>query len=139
LAGSIMLERLHQLEINVNELKNFRLGNSLDDIKNSLQKQWILRYGLFESVQIVIDVSCHLVSKYNLGNPKTYAECVELLRKFGYIKNELADKLAAMVGLRNILIREYVAIDLKRLYGLLDHLDDFSEFARAVKNYLTDE
>ena len=133
-----MLERLHQLEINVHELRDFRLNNTLDDVKKNLQKQWILRYGLFESIQIVIDISCHLVSKYNLGNPKTYAECIELLLKFGYIDNKLADVLTDMVGLRNILVHEYVAIDLAKLYMLLDHIYDFAKFAETIKKYLVE-
>lgn len=133
-----MLERLHQLEINVHELMDFRLNNTLDDVKKNLQKQWILRYGLFESIQIVIDISCHLVSKYNLGNPKTYAECIELLLKFGYIDNKLADVLTDMVGLRNILVHEYVAIDLAKLYMLLDHIDDFAKFAETIRKYLVE-
>ena len=86
----------------------------------------------------MIDISCHLVSKYNLGNPKTYAECIELLLKFGYIDNKLADVLTDMVGLRNILVHEYVAIDLAKLYMLLDHIYDFAKFAETIRKYLVE-
>ncbi|HDH31320.1 MAG TPA: DUF86 domain-containing protein [Candidatus Wolfebacteria bacterium] len=131
-----MLDRLNQLEMNIHELRVFHEKTSLSEIKDSIQNQWILRYGLFESIQIVIDVSCHLVSKYNLGSPKTYAECVDLLYKFEYIDKELAGKLSSMVGLRNILIHEYVTIDVERLHDLLGNIDDFADFAKAIKDYL---
>jgi len=131
-----MLERLNQLEINVKELEKFKNEYSIIEIEKDIQKQWTLRYGLFESVQIVIDLSCHLVAKFNLGNPKTYAECIEILVKEKYLSEELGEKLLSMVGLRNILIHEYVSIDLKKLYTLLNNLNDFALFAIEVKDLI---
>lgn len=128
-----MLERLQTLEENVKFLMEFRSKYSLDRIRGDKSLEWALRYGLLESTQIVIDVACHLVSKYHLGIPSTYAECVELLEKHRYIDADLARKLLGMVGLRNLLIHEYAHVDLMKLYGLLDHLEDFRGFAMAVK------
>ena len=131
-----MLERLNQLEKNIVELEKFHKENKLTEIKENLQLQWILRYGLFESIQIVIDISCHLVTKYNLGNPKTYGECVEILRKEDYLQVSVADKLIGMIGLRNLLIHEYVEVDIKKLYNLLNSLNDFNSFAEEVKDVI---
>ena len=129
-----MLERLNQLEKNIVELEKFHKENELKEIEDNLQLQWILRYGLFESIQIVIDISCHLVTKYNLGNPKTYGECVEILRKEEYLQSSVADKLIGMIGLRNLLIHEYVEINIEKLFNLLNNLDDFNSFADEVKD-----
>src|SRR3972149_9974193 len=112
----IMVERLSQLEINIVELEKFRQKYSVKEVKNDLQIQWILRYGIFESIQIIIDISCHLAAKYNLGNAETYADCIELLEKEKYLSNEISERLLGMIGLRNILIHEYVAIDITKLY-----------------------
>ncbi len=62
-----MLERLKQLGTNVAELVRFKTKTSLEELQNDLQKQWILRYGLFECIQSIIDISCHLVVRYNGG------------------------------------------------------------------------
>jgi uncharacterized protein YutE (UPF0331/DUF86 family) len=129
-----MLERLSQLEKNVVELEKYRKEYKLSEIKNNLQLQWILRYGLFESIQIVIDVACHLVTKYNLGNPKTYGECIKILQQEEYLQSAIAEKLLGMVGLRNILIHEYVEVSIEKLVGLLDNLNDFKTFAEEVKS-----
>lgn len=131
-----MLERLEQLERNVIELENFKSKNELEEIKKNLQLQWIIRYGLFESIQIVIDISCHLVTKYNLGNPKTYGDCVEFLKQEKYLNTTISDKLLGMIGLRNILIHEYVEINVEKLYDLLNHLADFKTFANEVKDII---
>ena len=131
-----MLERLNQLEINIVELEKFHNDNELNEVKDNLQLQWILRYGLFESIQIVIDISCHLVTKYNLGNPRTYGECVEILQKEGYLQSSVANKLLSMIGLRNLLVHEYVEVKVEKLYNLLNSLDDFNSFAQEVKDVI---
>jgi uncharacterized protein YutE (UPF0331/DUF86 family) len=129
-----MLDRLKILEQNIAELNKFKKENTAKSIKNDIQKQWIIRYGLFESIQIVIDVACHLTSKYNLGNPNNYSDCIDLLIVNKYITSGLGNKLSGMVGLRNLLIHEYVSNDLIRLFKLLDELQDFACFADEVKN-----
>jgi len=85
-----MSERLKRLETNIVELTKFRKEITLHDVMHDKTKEWALRYGLLEAIQIVIDIACYVVSKYNLGNPETYAECIELLQKNGYIDNTLA-------------------------------------------------
>ncbi|KAF0151082.1 MAG: hypothetical protein FD143_2248 [Ignavibacteria bacterium] len=129
-----MLERLFKLETNIGELEKFQQKYQIDDLKNDLQVQWILRYGLFESIQIVIDISCHLAAKYNLGNAQTYSDCISLLKKEKYLSGEISERLLGMIGLRNILIHEYVAVDIGMLFGLLNHLDDFRQFASEIKD-----
>lgn len=131
-----MIHRLQLLENNVKELATLKNRYGLHDVKADKTKEWALRYGFLESVQIVIDISCHLVSKYNLGNPATYAECIELLRQFDYIDEALASKLAGMIGLRNILAHEYVTVEAEKLYGLLDNIGDFKEFIERIKGYV---
>jgi uncharacterized protein YutE (UPF0331/DUF86 family) len=131
-----MLERLEQLEINIIELGKYRKKYKLKEIEDDLQLQWILRYGLLESIQIVIDISCHLVTKYNLGNPKTYGECIKILKVEKYLNTSIAEKLIGMTGLRNILIHEYVAVDIVKLYSLLNSIKDFKDFAKEIKDVI---
>lgn len=131
-----MLNRLKLLEENVNELLEFKKRYTVKDIKTDKPKEWALRYGLLESIQIVIDISCHLTTRYNLGSPATYSECIELLRKYKYIDEPLADRLTGMVGLRNILVHEYISVEAEKLYGLLSNMDDFKEFANKVKELI---
>lgn len=129
-----MLERLKLLEENIKELLRFREKISLSDIQNDKSKEWALRYGFIETIQIIIDIACHIVSKYNLGNPSTYSECIELLESFRYLDEHLAAKLIGMVGLRNILIHEYLTVDHNKLYALLNNIADIKEFVQKTKD-----
>lgn len=127
-----MLERLKLLEDNINELMSLKKKYTLKEVQDDKTKEWALRYGLLETIQAVIDISCHLVSKYNLGNPASYSECIELLGKFSYIDDELTTKLMGMTGLRNLLIHEYLIIEVDKLYALLNDLGDFNIFAQKI-------
>ncbi len=131
-----ILERIKLLEENIAILEDLRNALTLEALKKDKTKEWIIRYGLYESIQIVIDISCHLAVKYNLGAPKTYSECIELLRKYKYISEELTEVLIKMIGLRNLLAHEYIRIDSAKLLSFLNNLNDFKEFIKAIKEYL---
>ncbi len=131
-----MLERIEQLEANIASLKVFAKDHSLEAIRKNRFDEWALRYGLLESIQILIDLSCHLVSRFNLGSVKTYADCIENLREHSYISDSLSERLVSMIGLRNLLVHEYSKIDLEKLYGYLEFTRDFSEFIRQIEKVL---
>ncbi|KIM07245.1 MAG: hypothetical protein KU38_10980 [Sulfurovum sp. FS08-3] len=131
-----MLERLEVLENNIAKLKEYKSTITFQDLENDKFNEWSLRYGLFESIQIIIDISCHLVNRYNLGNPKSYGECIVLLKQSHYINQSLHDKLIQIIGPKNILIHEYIAIDMKKLYDFLDLIDDFGIFVQQIQEYI---
>ncbi len=131
-----MLDRLQRLESNIAELKRFRATTSREDIHTNRHDKWALRYGLMESIQIIIDVACHIASKQNLGSPKLYSECIELMNRFGYINAAATKKLLKMIGLRNILVHEYIEVDSEQLNALLDSVDDMKDFILAVRPYV---
>lgn len=128
-----LTEKLKHLEENISILEEIKSSISLVDVKSNKRYEWEIRYGLFESIQIVIDISCKISSHFNLGNPKSYKECIELLVKHRYITEMVGRKTIAMVGLRNLLVHEYVKIDDEKLYQFLDYLDDFVLFVYEIK------
>jgi uncharacterized protein YutE (UPF0331/DUF86 family) len=131
-----LTEKLQHIEVNVKTLKEISKTVSLKDMQLNRRYEWEIRYGLFESIQIVIDIACKISSTYNLGNPKNYKECIELLAKHNYLSDELSLKIVSMVGLRNLLVYEYVKIESEKLYNYLEYLDDFISFASEIKSNL---
>jgi len=130
------IERLQHLDSNIAELEKLVSTLNIEDLKAKTTNQWALRYGLFESIQIVIDISCHLVSQNNFGNTNTYRDCIDALVKFDVIENDLGVKLKKMVGLRNILVHDYVEIEITQLYHFVSDLSDFRTFSKAIRNFL---
>ncbi len=132
-----MLVRVQKLEENILYLKKMKKEFSLDEVASNKFNEWSLRYGIFESIQIVIDIACYISNRYNLGSSKSYSQCIENLQKNKFISDKLAKSLISAIGLRNLLIYEYVEIDTQKLYSFLDFSDDFSEFIREIKEYLS--
>ncbi|MCG8480405.1 MAG: DUF86 domain-containing protein [Spirochaetales bacterium] len=128
-----MSDRLSTLDENLRILEEFR-----STPPRNRRDEWALRYGLLESIQIVIDVACELVALRNLGTPKSYRECIILLERHGILSSDVAARTASMVGLRNLLVHEYDEIDIQRLTPLLSRLDDFRQFAAEVTAHWPD-
>ena len=103
------------------------------------RERWALRYGMLEAIQIVIDVACAVVSHENLGHPKSYAECLRILGREGRLDEALAGRLARAVGLRNVLIHDYLdANDDRLVFEALENLDDLRAFAAQIARTDTD-
>lgn len=128
-----LLQKLKLLEENISILENIKEDVKLEDITANKRYEWELRYGLFESIQIMIDISCKIASHYNLGNPQNYRECIELLGKFNFLNTTHVKKYISMIGLRNLLIHEYATIDSEKLYAFLESIDDFKNFIKEIK------
>ncbi len=132
----MLIERLQHLDTNIAEMEKLVSNISIDELMSKTTNQWALRYGLFESIQILIDISCHLVSQNNFGNTNTYRDCIDALVKFNVFDEDLGLKLKKMVGLRNILVHDYVQIEIEQLYHYVSDLSDFRSFSKAIQNFL---
>ena len=125
-------DKLKRLEENLRILSKIKEEYSIDDIIADKVDEWGLRYGLFESIQIVIDLACGCVAEKNLGVPKNYSECITMLISNKYLDKELGEKIIRTVGLRNLLVHEYGIIDIRKLYEYLSHIQDIKDFAYAI-------
>lgn len=124
--------RLQRHEENLRELEGFR-RTTTTDLEESRRTSWALRYGLVESIQAMIDVACAVVSRYNLGYPDSYADCLRVLRRHDVPDGDLADRLIRAVGMRNVLVHGYLDVDDELLLAALDRLSDFRAFAEAIR------
>ena len=83
------------------------------------------------SIPVCIDVAGHLVAELNLPLPPDYRGLFPELTAAG-LDTDLAARLAAATGLRNILVHDYIDLDESVVWGALGLLDDLREFAAFV-------
>lgn len=127
-------DKLNRLEDNLKILRSIKDDYSLEDMMADKVDEWGLRYGLFESIQIIIDLACHIAAEKNLGVPKNYSDCISLLISNKYLKQDLGKKIISMIGLRNLLIHEYGIIEIEKLWEYLNYLDDIEHFIYAIQD-----
>ncbi|MBN2532882.1 MAG: DUF86 domain-containing protein [Spirochaetales bacterium] len=132
----IILKHLHELEnilTILDELKNY----SLKEIKSDIKKAWEIEHGLQLAIQNLLDVSSHLLSALGKNNCDSYTDIILTLGKENIIPYEFAEKIKGMAGLRNILVHEYLAVDIGVLHGLLQKsLVDFRVFGKYILGFL---
>ena len=85
------------------------------------------------AIQVVLDISNHIVADDRLGAVEEYRDAIRLLGQSGYLQPDLAQRLIPMAGLRNILVHDYLDVDRGKIYILLqDCLEDFEQFAIQI-------
>jgi len=88
---------------------------------------------LYLALQCASDLALHLVADRGLGVPADARSAFEQLARAGLLTVDLAQKLAAAVGLRNRIAHEYGGLDLRLVYeAARDDLDDLLDLAAAV-------
>ena len=88
---------------------------------------------LQRSCEAAIDLAMHVVRVRRLGIPQESRDAFVLLRDAGVIHPELASRMLAMVGFRNVAVHDYRRLDLAIVKSIVtDHLDDFLEFTRML-------
>lgn len=69
-------------------------------------KQDSIILNIQRATEACIDLAMHIVAEKSLGIPQSSRDGFGLLYKSGIIDEELNKKLKAMVGFRNIVVRE---------------------------------
>jgi len=128
----VILARIDKIRESVGKLR--KLAQRTEDafISDSLATDSTER-NLQTAIQAVIDIGNHIVADMDLGTPADYKEIFRLLAKNGIVGDEQAARLISMTGLRNILVHEYLQIDLHLIYSIIrNDLDDFDQFIAAA-------
>lgn len=84
---------------------------------------------LFVALQDVLSLATHWLSDEGAAVPQGYRDVFLLLGERGVISSELAGRLAAAAGLRNLVAHQYAIIDWQRIHEIASlHLDDLLRF-----------
>lgn len=95
--------------------------------------QDIVTLNLTRAVQLCVDIGAHLIADGDMPPPDTMGRTFDVLAEAGHIDHGLATRLKKAVGFRNIAVHNYHVIDWHIVHELATrHLDDFSDYARAV-------
>lgn len=134
-----LIEKLRALDRYLVELERLR-RYSFEEVRTNLQRTWAIEHGLQLAIQIVIDIGSHLLAALGERDVQDYTDVIEKLGEYRILPPEFASTIRGMAGFRNILVHEYVAVDVFEVYRVLqERLGDFREFARYVSAYIRAE
>jgi uncharacterized protein YutE (UPF0331/DUF86 family) len=126
------LERLAELLDALSAIEE----DGYDSYRASFRSQLAATHALQLAVQVCLDIGAHLIAEEGLRMPDDYRGVFVNL-KAGGLESELADRLSAAAGMRNILVHDYLKVDDKTVWDALSHLDDLRQFSDFVKSKIT--
>lgn len=134
-----LVERLAELRLHLEHLHEIRPGvESSDALRGDLSLRNDVLHSLQIVCQVVIDVAGDLAARAGLPF-EGYTEAIRRLPEAGAFPRELASRLESLPGFLNVLVHEYVAIDLDRVVAALHELDPVEEFADLLADHLAEE
>jgi uncharacterized protein YutE (UPF0331/DUF86 family) len=131
----IIEQHIQNMEEALTELGKYR-NISFEDFQRDLSLRWVVEKGLEILIQNLLDMGAHLLASQIKNDWEDYGEIILKLGKHRVIPEVFSDKIKGMAGLRNILIHEYMKIDLDKLFDYLKvRLEDFVLFIKYIRAY----
>jgi uncharacterized protein YutE (UPF0331/DUF86 family) len=128
-----LVERLSELRRHLDHLREIRHRvTGREALERDLSLHNDVLFSLLTVCQLVIDVAGDLAARRG-DRFEDYTEAVRSLGRDPRFSPELVRKLERLPGFRNVLIHEYVALDLDRVVDALDDLAPVEQFLDVVR------
>jgi len=129
------LERLEQALRRLESKKDVRLDEFLEN--------WEIHSAVIREFQVAIeaciDIGNHIISEKGWESPESYKDVVEILAKYGVISQDFKEVFKQMIAFRNVIVHEYIRLDLEIVYENLKKLEDFRRFVKFIMKFLESE
>ncbi|WP_322802029.1 type VII toxin-antitoxin system HepT family RNase toxin [Thermoflexus sp.] len=100
------------------------------------------RYGSAErflqlAIEALLDMGNHVIADLGLGEVRWYSDIPAILAERAGLEPELKEKWIRMIGFRNILVHEYMEVDRRIVYEILQTgLEDLERLRRFFAAFL---
>lgn len=129
--ADLVAKKLAMIETYVRDLGELARPDAL---RTDVREERFVEHTLQIAIQAALDVASHIVSDERLGEPRTNRELFTLLVRGGVLSEELAERLGAMAGFRNVLVHGYGDVDLDVVEDVVtNRTGDLLEFVREVR------
>ncbi len=133
-----LVERLSELRRHLDHLREIRPRvTGREALERDLSLHNDVLFSLLTVCQLVIDVAGDLAARRG-DRFEDYTEAVRSLARDARFSPELVRKLERLPGFRNVVIHEYVALDLDRVIEALDDLGPVEEFLRVARQLVAE-
>ena len=131
---TFLVERLAELRRHVDHLRE--IGPRVTDrvaLDRDLSLHNDVLFSLLMVAQLVIDLAGELSARRG-DRFEDYTEAVRNLARDPRFPADLVQELERVPGFRNVVIHEYVALDLDRVVEALHHLNPIDRFITIVRD-----
>jgi uncharacterized protein YutE (UPF0331/DUF86 family) len=130
---TFLVERLATLRQHLDHLRELRPRVSgAKALEQDLSLHNDVLFSLLTVCQLVIDVAGELAARRG-DRFEDYTTAVRSLSRDSRFSSEVVSELERLPGFRNVVIHEYVALDLSRVVEALDRLEPVEQFLQVVR------
>jgi len=131
MVDDVVFNKVAIIERCIRRIQEEYQGNFLN-LKNYTKQDSII-LNIQRACEASIDLAMHLVASKGLGIPQSSRDAFDFLHQAGIIDGQLALKLKAMVGFRNIAVHNYQTVNLEIVQGIIEkNLADLLKFGKLV-------
>ena len=129
-----LVERLAELRRHLDHLRTLRARVTGPQVlERDLSLHNDVLFSLLTVSQLVIDIAGELAARRG-ERFEDYTEAVRMLARDARFPEALVRELERLPGFRNVVIHEYVALDLARAVEAMDRLEPIEQFLEIVRN-----
>jgi len=131
------VRRLHGVLLDaLSDLRRYRESIPRERLRSDRDAQHMVLHALYVAVQAALDLAMHLGADAGLPEAGSYQDAFRRLGEAGVVERDLAARLAAWAGFRNVLAHFYPVLDYDRAYDALSEIGDLEAFAVVVARML---
>ncbi len=132
-----LVERLAELRRHLDHLTALRPRVTSQALRADLSLHNDVLFSLLMVCQLVIDVAGELSAERGMAF-EDYTQAVRNLAALKLVSHGTLPELERLPGFRNILVHEYVALDMDRVVEAIDRLDPIEEFSQGLHRLLAE-
>ena len=125
----VMLNKAAIIERCLHRIEEEYRGHE-SQLESDFSRQDAIILNLQRACEAAIDGAMHVVRKHRLGVPQQSRDAFAMLESAGILDSGLSRSMQAMVGFRNVAVRQYQDLNLDIVRSILDsRLEDFRSLA----------
>lgn len=125
---------LHHMERMLEAYKDVK--DDIEQVANQLAVERIAHI----VIEAILDVGNAMIDGFIMRDPGSYEDIIDILEDENVVTSEMATPLKSVIGLRTMIVRDFIAIDLSEVIRLLDETYGVLEqFPGKVRYYLENE
>ena len=130
---TFLVERLAELRRHLDHLRDIRPRvRTAEDLQRDLSLHNDALFSLLTVCQLVIDIASELAARRGIRFDD-YVGAIRALGQDERFSPELVAGLDRLPGFRNIVVHEYVSLDMRRVIDALDGLAVVEQFLEVVR------
>ena len=130
-------KRIEKAKEYIDFLEEVNVKYSLEEYKNNKMIFGSVERFLHLTIESLIDIGNHIISANNLGTVDVYRDIPVILYDNSYINEEEKNLFIRIIGMRNVLVHDYLDIEKEMVYRILtENLTDLKSLLKKYMEFL---